>query len=133
VIHIRVSPHYASIAYADDARFSVLFNSYELHEHTTAGHSGPLPFADPEVCSEYDITEALTSASRLGIDRECFNLPPGDLEKSCLHYLEGEAGICYVRSEAMIIDSKNVIYWNALRTTDIVMVNTGLHHNARCG
>jgi hypothetical protein len=53
------------------------------------------------------------------------------LETKCLHYPATETGVCYVRAEKMIIDSRNVIYWNALRETDIVMLNTGLHHRTR--
>ena len=53
------------------------------------------------------------------------------MEKNCLYFLDGETAICYVRAESMILDARNVVYWNALQKTDIVMMNIGLHHNTR--
>jgi len=106
--------------------------SHELRGKDSAGRSGPLPIADPDICNEYEDSEGVSrTASGLDIDQKCFDLPPADLANTCLNYLGGEASICYVRAEKMILDSRNVVYWNALRETDIVMLNTGLHHNTR--
>ncbi len=107
-------------------------NRHELRGRFSAGFSGALPLADPKICKDSKSSKASSNnAPRLDIHPECFSLPPGDIETKCLHYPATEAGICYVRAEKMIIDSRNVIYWNALRETDIVMLNTGLHHRTR--
>ena len=107
-------------------------NSYEVRGRATAGHSGELPLPDPNVCREFSGPEMRNSTLGLEIDPRCFDLPPADLDHdNCLQYLDGEASVCYMRAEKLLIDPRNVVYWNALEETDIVLMNMGLHHSTR--
>ena len=93
-----------------------------------AGRSGELPLADAETCHLH----AEADSEGLQISRACLELPPlEDWGNNCFHYPEFSAEICYVRAEKVVVDNRNVVFWNSLKPEDILFLNSGLHHNTR--
>ena len=92
-----------------------------------AGTAAELPEADPINCRQHG-----SMSSDLHVDPACFELPPKDIadEQGCSYY-DNTTAICYVRAERRLIDNRNVVYWNALKETDILFMNVGLHHNSK--
>ena len=93
-----------------------------------AGTAEELPEADPINCKQHG-----SMSHNLHLDAACFDLPPKDIadEQGCNYYFDNTTAICYVRAERRLIDNRNVVYWNALKETDIVFMNVGLHHNSK--
>eukprot|EP00873_Tetraselmis_striata_P002930 jgi/Tetstr1/423194/TSEL_001314.t1 len=59
---------------------------------------------------------------------ECFTVKT-DWSQHCQFYHGGKTSFCFVRADADVVDASNVALFNDLRHNDIVLVNTGLHHN----
>lgn len=84
------------------------------------------PPADPENCNSHSEVE-----DGLRLDESCFDIWKGTLEELnvCHQYHDSVTSLCFVRADQELINENNVVYWNALRETDVVVANVALHYN----
>jgi hypothetical protein len=62
------------------------------------------------------------------MNEPCFDVKT-DWSPHCHTYHGGKTSFCFVRADYDIVDTANVAFFNDLRPSDIVLLNTGLHHN----
>eukprot|EP00192_Tetraselmis_astigmatica_P011887 CAMPEP_0117675108 /NCGR_PEP_ID=MMETSP0804-20121206/15423_1 /TAXON_ID=1074897 /ORGANISM="Tetraselmis astigmatica, Strain CCMP880" /LENGTH=423 /DNA_ID=CAMNT_0005484077 /DNA_START=386 /DNA_END=1657 /DNA_ORIENTATION=- len=96
-----------------------------------AGNSKELPLADPDRCK----VRSRPDSMGLQLSKACFHIQSNAFEshESCFYYLDGTTALCYVKNSVAMVDEKNVVFWNELRESDIVLANIGIHHNRRSG
>eukprot|EP00873_Tetraselmis_striata_P028071 jgi/Tetstr1/448335/TSEL_035619.t1 len=62
------------------------------------------------------------------LTRPCFEAARANWRKHCHNY-PGGTSLCFVRNDRHVVDPQNVVFYNDLRESDIVLANVGLHHN----